>query len=53
MNHLLFLHSMVEIDLQEFVDEIFKVVDSMGRTSIEKAELIAYHLRDVTQFLYT
>ena len=32
---------------QGFIDEIFKVVDSMGVTPREKVELAAYKLKDV------
>ena len=37
---------------QGFIDEIFKVVDSMGVTPREKAELAAYQLKEVAQVWY-
>ena len=36
-----------EEDQQGFIDEVFKVVDAMGLTSQEKAELDAYQLKHV------
>ena len=53
MNPPLFLFSMVGEDLQEFLDGVYKVLSSMGVTSMEKAELPLYQLRDVAQVWYT
>ena len=39
----------VDEDLQGFIDEVFKVVDAMGVTPREIAELDAYQLKDVAQ----
>ena len=36
-------------DPQEFVDEVHKILVSMGATEIEKAELTSYQLKDVAQ----
>ncbi|XP_069150253.1 uncharacterized protein [Solanum lycopersicum] len=44
---------MVGEDLQEFLDGVYKVLSSMGVTSMEKAELPLYQLRDVAQVWYT
>ncbi|XP_049368652.1 uncharacterized protein LOC125833534 [Solanum verrucosum] len=38
-------------DPQEFIDEVYKVLDIMGVTSVEKAELAAYQLKGVSQVL--
>ncbi|KAK4733448.1 hypothetical protein R3W88_007709 [Solanum pinnatisectum] len=53
MNPLVFLGSKVGEDPQEFVDEVYKVVNVIGVTSIEKAELDAYQLKDVAQVWFT
>ena len=39
-------------DPQGFIDEVFKVLDSMGVSSQEKVELTAYQLKDVAQVWY-
>ena len=39
--------SKMEEDLQWFIDEVLKVLDSMGFSSQEKAELAAYQVKDV------
>ena len=39
-------------DPQEFIDEVYKIVHSMGVTSTEKAEFILYQLKDVAQAWY-
>ncbi|WMV08943.1 hypothetical protein MTR67_002328 [Solanum verrucosum] len=38
---------------QEFVEEIYKILDNMRVTSVEKAELAAYQLKIVSQVWYT
>ena len=47
-----FFGSKVEKDPQGFIDEVFKVVDVMGVTSQEKAELFAYQLKYIGLFWY-
>jgi len=39
----------MEEDPQEFIDEISKVLNFVGVTLVEKAELAAYQLKDVAQ----
>ncbi|WMV37907.1 hypothetical protein MTR67_031292 [Solanum verrucosum] len=41
--------SKVEEDPQEFIDEVYKVLMIMGVIEVEKAELAAYQLNDVSQ----
>ncbi|KAK4731588.1 hypothetical protein R3W88_024576 [Solanum pinnatisectum] len=53
MNPPMFLGSKVEEDPQDFLDEVYKVVNAMGVTSIEKVELVAYQLKDVAQVWFT
>ncbi|XP_049364343.1 uncharacterized protein LOC125829123 [Solanum verrucosum] len=53
MNPPVFLGSKVGEDPQEFVDELYKVVDAMGVNSIEKVELAAYQLKDISQIWFT
>ncbi|XP_049410448.1 uncharacterized protein LOC125873590 [Solanum stenotomum] len=53
MNPLVFLGSKVEEEPQEFLDEVYKVVNAMGVTSIEKVELAAYQLKDVGKVWFT
>ncbi|WMV34431.1 hypothetical protein MTR67_027816 [Solanum verrucosum] len=53
MNPPVFLGSKVGEDPQEFVEEVYKIVDAMGVTSVEKAELAAYQLKGVAQAWYT
>uniref|UniRef100_M1DU93 Gag-pol protein n=1 Tax=Solanum tuberosum TaxID=4113 RepID=M1DU93_SOLTU len=47
MNTLIFLRSKVGDDPQVFFDEVYKIINAMGVTSIEKAELVAYQLNDI------
>ena len=44
--------SNMEEDLQGFIDEVLKVLDAMGVSSQEKAELAAYQLKNVAQVWY-
>ncbi|XP_069148135.1 uncharacterized protein [Solanum lycopersicum] len=44
--------SMVEEDLQEFIDEVYKILLAMGLSTSEKAELATYQLKDVAQAWY-
>jgi len=39
----------MEEDPQEFIDEVHKMLDIMGVTPVEKAELAAYQLKRVAQ----
>ena len=52
INPPIFYGSMVEVDAQGFVDEVFKVLDAMGVTSQEKSEVATYQLKDVTPVWY-
>src|SRR5688572_21478277 len=49
MNPPEFYGSKLNEDPQEFIDEIFKIVDIMGVTTSEKAELAAYQLKGISQ----
>jgi len=49
----MFFVSKVGEDPQEFVEKVYKLIDAMGVTSIEKVELTAYQLNDVAQVWYT
>src|SRR5687767_15359385 len=40
-------------DPQDFIEEIFKIVDIMGVSSTEKAELAVYQLKGIAQIWYT
>ncbi|KAK4724047.1 hypothetical protein R3W88_026826 [Solanum pinnatisectum] len=53
MNPSVFLGSKVGEDPQEFLDEVYKVVNAMGVTSIEKMELAIYQLKDVVQIWFS
>ncbi|XP_049345090.1 uncharacterized protein LOC125809515 [Solanum verrucosum] len=44
-----FFGSKIDKDPQNFIDEVFKIVDAMGVTPKEKAELASYQLKDVPQ----
>ena len=43
----IFFGSKEDEDPQNFLDEVYKILYGMGVTSIEKAELAAYQLKDV------
>lgn len=45
--------SKVNEDPKDFLDEVYKILYSMGVSSNEKDELVAYQLKDVTQTWYT
>ena len=47
-----FFGSKVEEDPQGFIDKMFKVLEALGVSSEEKAELTAYQLKDVAQVWY-
>ncbi|WMV50145.1 hypothetical protein MTR67_043530, partial [Solanum verrucosum] len=49
MNPPTFNGSKVDENPQGFIEEVFKVIDAMGVSPREKAELAAYHLKDVAQ----
>ena len=52
MNPPVFYGSKVEEDPQEFIDQVLKVVTTMGVTSVERAELAGYQLQGVAQEWY-
>ena len=49
MNPPIFIEAKTSEDPQEFVDEVHKILVSMGPTDVEKAELAFYQLKDVAQ----
>ena len=49
MNPSIYTWAKTSEDPQEFVDEVHKILVSMGATEIEKAELASYQLKDVAQ----
>ena len=49
MNPLKFYGSKVDEDLNGFIDEVYKVLEIMGVSSIEKVELDSYQLKDFPQ----
>ena len=52
MNPPTFYGSKVDEDPQEFIDEVSKILLSMGLSACEKAELATYQLKDVAQAWY-
>ena len=52
MNPPMYFGSKVDEDPQDFLDKIYKILFAMGVSTIEKAELGAYQLKDVTQIWY-
>ena len=53
MNHPTFIGSMVGEDPQAFLDGVNKIIHVIGVTSREKAELVSYQLKEVSQVWYT
>ncbi|WMV57912.1 hypothetical protein MTR67_051297 [Solanum verrucosum] len=49
MNPLKFHGSEVNEDPQEFIDELYEIVEIMGVSPVEKVELIAYQLKGASQ----
>lgn len=49
MNPPTFFGSKWNKDPQDFVDEVYNIIYSMGVTSIEKASLADYQFKDVAQ----
>ena len=47
MNPPMFFGSKADKDHQDFLDEVYKILYVMRVTSIEKAELTAYQIKDV------
>ena len=47
MNPLVYYGSKIDEDPQEFVDEVHKILYAMGVNEEEKAELVAYQLKNV------
>jgi len=52
MNPPEFHGSKLDEDPQDFIDEIYKILDIMGVTSNEKAELAAFQLKGIAQVWY-
>ncbi|XP_049364272.1 uncharacterized protein LOC125829037 [Solanum verrucosum] len=52
MNPPIFLGSRIAEDPQGFLDEIYKIVNAMGVSSREKAELASYQLKEVAQIWF-
>ena len=52
MNQPTFYGSKVKKYPQEFIDEIYKILNVMGLSTSEKAELATYQLKDVSQAWY-
>ena len=52
MNPFTFYGSKIEEDPHEFIDEIYKILFSMGLTTSEKVELATFQLKGVSQTLY-
>lgn len=52
MNPPEFYGSKVGEDPNGFLGEVYKVLEIMGVSSVEKVELAAYQLKDFTQILY-
>lgn len=53
MNPLKFHGSKVYEDPQEFIGEVYKIVEIIGISSKEKDELVAYKLKGVSQVWFT
>ena len=53
MNPLMFYGSKVNEDPQYFIDQVYKILLTMGVTSNEKFEQSTYKLKDVAQIWYT
>ena len=53
MNLFMFYGSKADEDLQDFSDEVYKILFSMGVPTGEKAKLSAYQLNDLAQTCYT
>ena len=49
MNPPTFYGSKVEEDPQKFIDEVYKIILSMGLSTSEKSELATYQLKDMAQ----
>ena len=49
MNPPTFYGSKVEENPQDFIDETYKILYTMGLTTIEKAKLATYQLKDIAQ----
>ncbi|XP_015086975.1 uncharacterized protein LOC107030088 [Solanum pennellii] len=49
MNPPMYFGSKVDEDPQDFLDEFYKIMFAMGVSTIERAELAAYNLKDVAQ----
>ena len=52
MNPLTFYKSKVDEDTIEFIDEVYKIIFSMGFSTCEKDKLATYQIKDVSQTWY-
>ncbi|XP_049378133.1 uncharacterized protein LOC125842894 [Solanum stenotomum] len=52
MNPSKFYGSKIEEDPQEFINEVYKILATVGVTLVEKAELATYQLKRVAQILF-
>ena len=52
MNHPTFHGTKMDEDPEIFLDEVFNVVDAMGVTPKEEAELASYQVNDVAQVFF-
>ena len=52
MNPPTFYGSKVDEEPQEFINEVYNILYTMGMSSSEKAELASYQLKDMAQTLY-
>lgn len=50
--HMFFGYKVVE-DPKEFMEDVYKIIETVWVTSLEKVELSAYQLKDVSQVRYT
>ena len=53
MNPPTFYGSKIKEDSQEFIDEVYKILYSMGLSTSEKAEFSTYQLKDLSQTWYS
>ena len=49
INRLMFFRSRSDKDPKDFLNVVYKILYVLGVTSIEKAELAAYQIKDVSQ----
>ena len=51
-NPLMFFGTKLDVDPQYFLDEVYNMLYAMGVTSIEKVDLAAYQLKDMSRIRY-